>query len=54
MKKQSCACGGKDLQAVKGELIGDSWQYSDRHGTIRKVEEVFHDARKSKIFQYGK
>jgi hypothetical protein len=46
MKKQSCACGSKSLQAVKGELVGNSWQYSDRHGTVRKTEPVFHDAHK--------
>jgi hypothetical protein len=46
MKKQSCACGSKDLQAVKGELVGDSWQYSDRHGIIRKTEPVFHGAHR--------
>ena len=45
IKKQTCSCGSKDLHAVKGELVGDSWQYSDRHGTVRKTEPVFHDER---------
>jgi hypothetical protein len=32
-KKQSCSCGSKELTQVKGELKGDTWEYSDRHGT---------------------
>jgi hypothetical protein len=44
-KKQQCNCGSKRLTAVKGELKGDNWVYSDKHGTVRKTEPLFHDER---------
>jgi hypothetical protein len=46
MKKQSCACGGKDLQGMKGQMVGDEWQYTDKKGKVKKTEPVFHDERK--------
>lgn len=52
IKKQACGCGSSALVAVKGTLNPGTlaWEYTDRHGMVRKTEPVFHETQTPIIY----